>query len=80
MNEKNSLNDTLSCLNSIINLCNYSIQQCNDENLREELITGRNSLENLQWKVYLICKEKGYYIPAAPAGEADLQQVKNSIS
>ena len=79
MNEKNSVNDTLSCLNSIINLCNYSIQQCNNESLRDELITNRNTLENLQWDIYLLAKDKGYYVPAAPAGEADLEQVKNSI-
>ncbi len=80
MNEKISVNDTLSCLNSIITLCNYSIQQCNDENLRDELISNRNTLENLQWDIYLIAKEKGYYIPAAPAGQADIEQVKNSLS
>lgn len=80
MNEKISVNDTLSCLNSIINLCTYSIQQCNDENLRDELISSRNTLENLQWDTYLVAKEKGYYIPAAPAGVADIEQVKNSIS
>ena len=80
MNEKNSVNDALSSLNSIITLCNYSIQQCNNENLRDELITNRNTLENLQWEIYLLAKEKGYYIPAAPAGEADLEQVRSSIS
>lgn len=80
MNEKISLNDTLSCLNSIINMCNYSIQQCNDENLRDTLIESRNNLENIQWDCYLVAKEKGYYVPAAPAGEADINEVKNSIS
>ena len=80
MNEKISMNDTLSSLNAIIKLCNYAIEQSNDENLRTELITARNTLETLQWNVYTICKEKGYYIPAAPAGEADIEQVKNTMN
>lgn len=79
MTEKTSVNDVLSSINSIINLLNYSIQQANNKNFRDTLITSRNSLENYQWQIYLIAKEKGYYIPAAPAGQADIEQVKNSI-
>ncbi len=79
MTEKLGVNDVLATLNSMINMINYSIQQCNNKNLRDTLITSRNSLENYQWQIYLIAKEKGYYIPAAPAGAADVEQVKNSI-
>ena len=43
------------------------------------MIKIRNVLENIQWHVYLIDKEKGYYVPAAPAGQADIEQVKNAI-
>ena len=80
MTEKVAFNDVLSCTNTVINLINYSIQQTNNKNLRDSLIQSRNSLENMQWDIYLISKDKGYYIPAAPAGEADIEQVKNSIS
>ncbi len=79
MTEKTSVNDVLSSINTLINLLNYSIQQANNKNFRDTLITSRNSLENYQWQIYLIAKEKGYYIPAAPAGQADIEQVKNSI-
>lgn len=80
MTEKIGVNDVLSTLNSLISLINYSIQQSNDKNFRDALITSRNSLENYQWQIYLIAKDKGYYVPAAPAGQADLEEVKNSIS
>ncbi len=80
MTEKIGVNDVLSTLNSLITLINYSIQQSNDKNFRDALITSRNSLENYQWQIYLIAKDKGYYVPAAPAGQADLEEVKNSIS
>ncbi len=79
MTEKIAVNDVLSTLNSTITLINYAIQQSNNKNFRDTLITSRNSLENYQWQIYLIAKEKGYYIPAAPAGAADIEQVKNAI-
>lgn len=79
MTEKICVNDVLSTLNSMINMLNYSIQQANNKTFRDELIASRNSLENYQLEVYLIAKEKQYYVPAAPAGAADIEQVKNSI-
>lgn len=80
MTEKICINDVLSTLNSMITMINYSIQQSNNKTFRDELIASRNNLENIQWEVYLLAKEKQYYIPAAPAGAADLEQVKNSIN
>lgn len=80
MTEKVALDDVLSSTNSVITMINYAIQQSNNKNFRDTLITSRNKLEILQWNIYLINKEKGYYIPAAPGGEADIEQVKNSIS
>lgn len=80
MNEKVAMDDVLSCSNSMITMLNYAIQQSNNKNFRDTLIEHRNKLENIQWKIYLINKEKGYYIPAAPAGKADIDQVKQAIS
>ena len=80
MTEKICVNDVLSTLNSMITMINYSIQQSNNKTFRDKLIASRNNLETIQWEVYLLAKEKQYYIPAAPAGAADLEQVKNSIN
>lgn len=79
MNEKSAMNDVLSSVNALIKLCEYSIEQANNKNFRDALIDARNNMETLQWQTYLICKSKGYYVPAAPAGEADIEQVKNAI-
>lgn len=79
MNEKTAISDSLSSLNSIITLLNYSIEQSNNMNFRNTLIENRNKLEGIQWSIYQIAKQKGYYIPAAPAGQADIDEVKNSI-
>ena len=80
MNEKLAMDSTLSCTNSLITMINYALQQSNNKQFRDILIEHRNKLENLQWQVYLISKEKGYYVPAAPAGEADVEQVKQAIN
>lgn len=80
MNEKTAISDSLSSLNSIITLLDYSIEQSNNMNFRNTLIENRNKLEGIQWSIYQIAKQKGYYIPAAPAGQADIDEVKNSIS
>lgn len=79
MNEKIAINDVLACTNSLITMLEYTIEQANNKNFRDTVTQARNKLENLQWEIYLVAKEKGYYIPAAPAGEADVQQVKNSV-
>ncbi|MEG1008357.1 MAG: spore coat protein [Clostridia bacterium] len=80
MNEKNCVNDILKELNSTITMINYSIEQSNNETFRDVLIDYQTSLINFQWDVYNIAKEKQYYIPAAPAGKSDIEQVKNSVS
>ena len=80
MNEKNSLADMLSSINTAITAMTYAIEQANNKNLRDLLIDARTEFEALQWSVYNIAKDKGFYVPAAPAGKADLAAVKQAIS
>ena len=79
MNEKTSVADTLSSINAILYKLNYSIEQANNKQFRDTCSQYRNIFENIQWNVYEYAKSKGYYVPAAPAGEADINEVKNSI-
>lgn len=80
MNEKEMVADTLSTTNAVINMLNYSILQSNNKDLKDTLITYRNQLEDLQWQIYVVARDKGYYIPAAPAGMADVDAVKTAVS
>lgn len=80
MNEKEAIADTLSTCNAIINMANYAILQGNDKNLRDTFTRYRDELEELQYEIYLIAKQKGYYVPAAPAGQADIEAVKTAVS
>lgn len=80
MNEKEAVSDTLSSCNAIINMLTYSIMQSNNKALRDTFTSARNQMEDLQWEIYSIAKNKGYYIPAAPAGQADIDAVMEAIS
>ena len=80
MNEKVAVADILSSTNQIITQINYSIVQGDDENLRNVLSNHRDALENIQYELYNIGKEKGYYIPALTADQQDIDQVKNELS
>lgn len=80
MNEKEAIADTLSTCNAVINMLTYSIGQGNDKNLRDTFARARDELEELQYEIYLIAKQKGYYVPAAPGGQADIDAVKNAVS
>lgn len=80
MQEKEAIGDTLSTCNAVINILNYSIMQSNDKALRDTFVTYRNQMEDLQWQIYVVARDKGYYIPAAPAGQADIDAVKTAVS
>lgn len=80
MNEKEAIADTLSTCNAIINMANYAIMQGNNKNLRDIFIRYRDELEELQYEIYLDAKQKGFYVPAAPAGQADIEAVKTAVS
>ncbi len=79
MEEKTMIADTLSSANSYLTMLNYSILQCNDKNLRDYFVGVRNQFETLQFEIYELAKQKGYYKPAAPAGKADIDAVKEAL-
>ena len=80
MNEKIAISDSLSTTNSIINMINYSIEQSNNKDFRDTLVSYRNELEDLQWQLYVYARDNGYYVQAAPAGMADIDAVKSAVS
>ena len=80
MNEKQAVADTLAGVNALINMLTYSVMQSNNKSLRDTFVTYRNQLEDLQWQIYVVARDKGYYVPAAPAGMADIDAVKTAVS
>ena len=80
MNEKQAVADTLAGVNALINMLTYSVMQSNNKSLRDTFVTYRNQFEDLQWQIYVVARDKGYYVPAAPAGMADIDAVKTAVS
>ena len=80
MQEKEMMGDALSSLNALITMLNYDIMHCNDKMLKDTFVSYRNQMEDIHWQLYVLCRDNGYYIPAAPAGMADVDAVKTAIS
>lgn len=79
MEEKTMIADTLNSANAYLYTINYAIIQCDSKELRDYFISTRNKMEELQYEIYEFAKQKGYYKPAAPAGKADIDAVKQAI-
>lgn len=80
MDEKQAVADTLAGVNALINMLTYNVMQSNNKSLRDTFVTYRNQFEDLQWQIYVVARDKGYYVPAAPAGMADIDAVKTAVS
>ncbi len=80
MDEKQAVADTLAGVNALLNMLTYNVMQSNNKSLRDTFVTYRNQFEDLQWQIYVVARDKGYYIPAAPAGMADVDAVKTAVS
>ena len=80
MDEKQAVADSLAGVNALINMLTYNVMQSNNKSLRDTFVTYRNQFEDLQWQIYVVARDKGYYVPAAPAGMADIDAVKTAVS
>lgn len=79
MQEKEMVNDTLSMVNSSITNYGAVITQCENEQLRNTIQQKRNGDEQLQYQLYKLASQKGYYKPAAVATTQEIQDVKSQL-
>lgn len=80
MQEKDMVYDILSNLNSSLNTYASMITQTNNPQLRQELQQMRDSCETLQFNLYKIAEQKGYYTPSQPASPEQIQQIKSEMT
>ncbi|MBP1889901.1 spore coat protein CotF [Clostridium moniliforme] len=80
MNEKDMINDYLSMINSSLTGYASIISQTDNQQLRETIQQMRNKDEVRQYNVYTIAKNKGYYKPAQPANETEINTVKSEVT
>ncbi len=80
MQEKYMVNDVISMLNSSITGYANVITQADNQQFRQTIQQMRNNCETFQYELYNIAKQKGYYQPADPAEQTDIQKVKKQFS
>lgn len=80
MQEKDMVNDILSGTKASINSYTTAIAECKNQELRSNLQTLRNEAEQMQYQLYQMAAQKGYYTPAPKANTQDINQIKSSLS
>ena len=80
MDEKCIVNDILGGAKASINSYTTAIQECSNQTLRSTLQTLRNEAEQMQYQLYQMAEQKGYYVPAPDAKSSDVETIKTSLS
>lgn len=80
MKERDIVNDILTGSKASITSYTRAITECSNEQLRSTLQTLRNEAETAQYQLFQIASQKGYYMPAPPANQNDVNQIKTGLS
>lgn len=72
--------DILSGTKASIDMYTRAITECSNPQLRSTLQQLRDEAEQLQYQLYQIAEQKGYYVPAPSADSQDIQQVKSGLT
>ncbi len=78
--DKEMVNDVLSMINSSLTGYASVISQSSNQQFRQTIQQIRNSDEQFQYQLYQLAEQKGFYKPAAQAGQQDMQTVKSQVS
>ena len=79
MDEKTMVNDILSGVKSSLTAYQTAISETENMALRQAFQQMRNGDESFQYELFKIAETKGYYKPAQPASETEIQNVKNEL-
>lgn len=80
MQDQDMVNDILSGTKASISTYTTAITECSNQELRSTLQRLRNEAEELQYQIYQMAEEKGYYTPAPLASQNDIEEIKNSLT
>lgn len=80
MEEKYMVNDILE--NTKAGLTTYQgvISEAENMQLRQTVQQLRNNDETFQYELFKVAQLKGYYTPAAPAPQTEVDKVKNEVT
>lgn len=79
MKEKDMVNDILVGTKASIGSYTTAITECSSQELRSTLQTLRDEAEQMQYQLYQMAEQKGYYKSAPPAPQADIQTTKTDL-
>jgi len=80
MQDRDIFNDLLSGTKHSINSYTMAIQETDNQQLRSTWQTLRTEAEQMQYQIYQMAEQKGYYVPAPQADQNDIQKIKSSFS
>ncbi len=80
MEEKYMVNDVLESTKAGLTTYQGVINETENSGLRQTFQQIRNNDESFQYELFKVAQTKGYYIPAEPAEQTEIDKVKNEIS
>ena len=79
MEEKTMVNDILDSTKSELTTYQGVINETENMQLRQTMQQIRNTCESFQFELFKVAQTKGYYKPAQPATQDEINQVKNEL-
>lgn len=80
MQEREILLDLLSGTKHSINCYTNAIMEGSNQQLRSTFQTLRDEAEQMQYQLYQMAEQKGYYHSAPGANQNDIQHIKQSLT
>lgn len=79
MEEKTMVNDILDSTKAELTTYQGVISEAENMQLRQTIQQIRNNCESFQYELFKIAQTKGYYKPAQPATQDEINQVKTEL-
>ena len=80
MEEKYMVNDILANVKAGLTNYQHAISESENMQLRQTLQQMRNNDESFQYELFKVAENKGYYIPAQPATQTEIDTVRNNVT
>jgi len=79
MEERYMVNDILESVKAELTTYQGVISEAENMGLRQTIQTIRNNDESFQYELFKVAQAKGYYTPAEPAPQTEIDKVKNEV-
>ncbi|NLL80868.1 MAG: spore coat protein [Tissierellia bacterium] len=80
MQDRDIFTDVLAGTKHSISCYTNAITETSNQQLRSTWQTLRGEAEQMQYQIYKMAEQKGYYTPAPQANQQDLQSIKSSLT